>query len=80
VSHEEPLSGLSGRPCGDLPRAKEKAMHVESANTAWRRQIEFPDAAGYPDGVGTLDEGTGAFGAPDTQPDEALAIVDAAEE
>jgi hypothetical protein len=55
-------------------------MHVESANTAWRRQIEFPDAAGYPDGVGTLDEGTGAFGAPDTQPDEALAIVDAAEE
>ena len=23
--------------------------------------LEFPDEAGYPDGTGTLDEGTGAF-------------------
>ncbi len=26
---------------------------------------EFPDEAGYPDGEGTLDEGTGAYKAPD---------------
>ena len=25
--------------------------------------VEFPDAAGYPDGTGTLDEGTASTGA-----------------
>ena len=28
--------------------------------------IEYPDEAGYPDGEGTLDEGTGAFRAAGT--------------
>ncbi len=27
--------------------------------------VEYPDEAGYPDGEGTLDEGTGAFRAGD---------------
>ena len=33
-----------------------------------RRPDEYPDRAGYPDGEGTLDEGTGAYRGPD--PDE----------
>ncbi|MFJ3491537.1 hypothetical protein [Leifsonia aquatica] len=28
--------------------------------------VEYPDEAGYPDGEGTLDEGTGAFREGDT--------------
>lgn len=28
-------------------------------------RMEYPDEAGYPDGQGTLDEGTGAFREPD---------------
>ncbi|MFF2053314.1 hypothetical protein ACFVU2_17065 [Leifsonia sp. NPDC058194] len=32
--------------------------------------VEYPDEAGYPDGEGTLDEGTGAFRAPDAESDE----------
>lgn len=35
---------------------------METANTGG---IEYPDEAGYPDGEGTLDEGTGAFGSHD---------------
>ncbi|GAA2063746.1 hypothetical protein [Leifsonia soli] len=33
----------------------------ETANTD---RSEYPDDAGYPDGQGTLDEGTGAFRGP----------------
>ncbi|OJX72483.1 hypothetical protein [Leifsonia sp. 71-9] len=31
---------------------------MDSTNTGG---VEYPDEAGYPDGEGTLDEGTGAF-------------------
>lgn len=31
---------------------------MDMANTGG---VEYPDEAGYPDGEGTLDEGTGAF-------------------
>lgn len=34
---------------------------METSDTG---RIEYPDEAGYPDGEGTLDEGTGAFRAP----------------
>lgn len=32
--------------------------------------VEYPDEAGYPDGEGTLDEGTGAFREEDAGGDE----------
>ena len=31
---------------------------MDMSNTG---DVEYPDEAGYPDGEGTLDEGTGAF-------------------
>lgn len=37
-------------------------MHQDDAEQAHgRHAAEYPDDAGYPDGEGTLDEGTGAF-------------------
>ena len=35
---------------------------MDMANTGG---VEYPDEAGYPDGEGTLDEGTGAFREPE---------------
>ncbi|UAJ78512.1 hypothetical protein IT072_14810 [Leifsonia sp. ZF2019] len=40
--------------------------------------VEYPDEAGYPDGEGTLDEGTGAFRAPGA-PGAAGTVVEAAD-
>ncbi|MDR6970530.1 hypothetical protein [Leifsonia shinshuensis] len=41
------------------PTNEEDEMTRDDANSD--RNDEYPDDAGYPDGEGTLDEGTGAF-------------------
>ena len=41
---------------------------------------EYPDAAGYPDGEGTLDEGTGAFKEPELPEIEEFDEPDARDE
>lgn len=38
--------------------------------------VEYPDEAGYPDGEGTLDEGTGAFRGDREGGDEAVGGVE----
>lgn len=45
-----------------------------------RRPDEYPDRAGYPDGEGTLDEGTGAFREPDLGDIEHFAMEDEEDE
>jgi hypothetical protein len=52
-----------------------------AANVGGDDRFEYPDRAGYPDGEGTLDEGTGAFGSRGFSPqaadgDEGDDIVD----
>jgi hypothetical protein len=51
-----------------------------SDDTADRRPEEYPDRAGYPDGEGTLDEGTGAFRGPDLGDIEEFAMQDEEDE
>ncbi|MDN4613229.1 hypothetical protein P5G50_02085 [Leifsonia sp. F6_8S_P_1B] len=51
-----------------------------SDDSADRRPDEFPDRAGYPDGTGSLDEGTGAFGGADLGDLEEFAMEDEEDE
>lgn len=49
-------------------------------DTSDRRRDEYPDRAGYPDGTGSLDEGTSAFGGADLSDLEEFAMQDEEDE